>query len=80
MFARRLQIQERLTSQIAQTIDEALNPQGVGVIIEARHLCMAMRGVEKQNSAAVTSAMLGVFREKKETRDEFLSLVRGAKV
>jgi GTP cyclohydrolase I len=80
MYARRLQIQERLTSQIAQTIEDALNPQGVGVIIEARHLCMAMRGVEKQNSAAVTSAMLGVFREKKETRDEFLSLVRGAKV
>jgi GTP cyclohydrolase IA len=80
MFARRLQIQERLTSEIAQTIEEALNPQGVGVIVEARHLCMAMRGVEKQNSAAVTSAMLGVFRDKKETRDEFLSLVRGAKV
>ena len=79
MYARRLQIQERLTSQIAQTIEDALNPQGVGVIIEARHLCMAMRGVEKQNSAAVTSAMLGVFREKKETRNEFLSLIRGAK-
>jgi GTP cyclohydrolase I len=79
MYARRLQIQERLTSQIAKTIEDALNPQGVGVIIEARHLCMAMRGVEKQNSVAVTSAMLGVFRERKETRDEFLSLVRGAK-
>jgi GTP cyclohydrolase IA len=79
MYARRLQIQERLTSQIAQTLEDALSPQGVGVIIEARHLCMAMRGVEKQNSAAVTSAMLGVFREKKETRDEFLSLIRGGK-
>jgi GTP cyclohydrolase I len=79
MYARRLQIQERLTSQIARTIEDTLNPQGVGVIIEARHLCMVMRGVEKQNSAAVTSAMLGVFRENKETRDEFLSLIRGAK-
>jgi len=79
MYARRLQIQERLTSQIAKTIEDKLNPQGVGVIIEARHLCMVMRGVEKQNSAAVTSAMLGVFRENKQTRDEFLSLVRGAK-
>ncbi len=79
MYARRLQIQERLTSQIAKTIEDKLDPQGVGVIIEARHLCMVMRGVEKQNSAAVTSAMLGVFRENKQTRDEFLSLVRGAK-
>jgi GTP cyclohydrolase I len=79
MYARRLQIQERLTSQIAKTIAEKLDPQGVGVIIEARHLCMVMRGVEKQHSAAVTSAMLGVFRENKQTRDEFLSLVRGAK-
>jgi GTP cyclohydrolase IA len=77
MYARRLQIQERLTSQIAQTINECLRPQGVGVIIEARHLCMVMRGVEKQHSAAVTSAMLGVFRDNKQTRDEFLSLVRG---
>jgi GTP cyclohydrolase IA len=77
MYARRLQIQERLTNEIAKTIDEKLNPQGVGVIIEARHLCMVMRGVEKQNSAAVTSAMLGVFRDKQQTRDEFLSLVRG---
>jgi len=75
MYARRLQIQERLTSQIAHTINEKLKPQGVGVIIEARHLCMVMRGVEKQHSAAVTSAMLGVFRENKQTRDEFLSLV-----
>ena len=75
MYARRLQIQERLTSQIAQTINEHLKPQGVGVIIEARHLCMVMRGVEKQHSAAVTSAMLGAFRTNKQTRDEFLSLV-----
>jgi GTP cyclohydrolase IA len=76
MFARRLQIQERLTSQIAQSIQDQLNPQGVGVIVEARHLCMVMRGVEKQHSTAVTSAMLGAFRENKETRDEFLSLVQ----
>lgn len=75
MYARRLQIQERLTNQIATTIQEQLKPQGVGVIIEARHLCMVMRGVEKQNSAAVTSAMLGAFRENKQTRDEFLALV-----
>jgi len=77
MYARRLQIQERLTSQIAQTINEKLKPQGVGVIVEARHLCMVMRGVEKQHSAAVTSAMLGAFRENKQTRDEFLALVHG---
>jgi len=73
--ARRLQIQERLTSDIAQTIQEAIEPKGVGVVIEARHLCMMMRGVEKQHSSAVTSAMLGVFRSSKETRDEFLSLI-----
>jgi GTP cyclohydrolase I len=79
MYARRLQIQERLTSQIAQAINEKLSPQGVGVIIEARHLCMVMRGVEKQNSMAVSSAMLGAFRESKQTRDEFLALVRGAR-
>ena len=79
MYARRLQIQERLTSQIAQAIEEKLSPQGVGVIIEARHLCMVMRGVEKQNSMAVSSAMLGAFRESKQTRDEFLSLVRSGK-
>src|SRR5579872_6945388 len=79
MYARRLQIQERLTSQIAHAIEDKLKPQGVGVIIEARHLCMVMRGVEKQNSKAVTSAMLGVFRENKETRDEFLSLVNGTR-
>jgi len=76
IFARRLQIQERLTTQIAETIQNAIQPQGVGVVIEARHLCMMMRGVEKQHSAAVTSAMLGSFRESEETRTEFLSLIR----
>jgi len=75
IFSRRLQIQERLTTQIAETIQKTIQPQGVGVVIEARHLCMMMRGVEKQHSGAVTSAMLGAFRENKETRDEFLSLV-----
>ena len=75
MYARRLQIQERMTSQIAKAIEEKIAPQGVGVIIEARHLCMQMRGVEKQHGQAVTSAMLGAFRENKQTRDEFLSLV-----
>src|SRR5271163_3274848 len=79
MYARRLQIQERLTSQIARAIQEKLSPQGVGVIIEARHLCMVMRGVEKQHSAAMTSAMLGAFREQKQTRDEFLALVNAQK-
>jgi GTP cyclohydrolase I len=79
MYARRLQIQERLTSQIAKAIQEKLSPHGVGVIVEARHLCMVMRGVEKQNSIATTSAMLGAFRENKQTRDEFLSLIRGGK-
>jgi GTP cyclohydrolase IA len=74
-YARRLQIQERLTQQIAQTIQEVLDPVGVGVICEARHFCMMMRGVEKQHSGATTSAMLGAFRDRKETRDEFLSLV-----
>jgi len=76
MFARRLQIQERMTSQIAKAIEEKIAPQGVGVIIEARHLCMQMRGVEKQHGQAVTSAMLGAFRHNKQTRDEFLSLMR----
>jgi GTP cyclohydrolase I len=76
MFARRLQIQERLTHQIATIIAEKISPEGVGVIIEARHLCMVMRGVEKQHSQAVTSAMLGAFRENKQTRDEFLALIR----
>jgi GTP cyclohydrolase IA len=80
MYARRLQIQERLTSQIAKAIQEKLSPEGVGVIIEARHLCMVMRGVEKQHSAAMTSAMLGVFRDNKQTRDEFLALVRTNKI
>jgi len=79
MYARRLQIQERLTSQIARAIQEKLSPEGVGVIIEARHLCMVMRGVEKQHSMATTSAMLGAFRENKQTRDEFLALVHGSK-
>jgi GTP cyclohydrolase I len=74
VFARRLQIQERLTQEIAHSIQDMIHPLGVGVICEARHLCMMMRGVEKQHSGAVTSAMLGAFREK-ETRDEFLSLV-----
>jgi GTP cyclohydrolase IA len=76
IFARRLQIQERLTTQIAETIQKAIEPQGVGVVIEARHLCMMMRGVEKQHSAAVTSSMLGCFRDEEETRTEFLSLIR----
>ena len=75
LFSRRLQIQERLTTQIAETIQNAIQPQGVGVVIEARHLCMMMRGVEKQHSGAMTSAMLGVFRDRKKTRDEFLALV-----
>ena len=74
-FARRLQLQERLTHQIAETLKEILEPAGVGVICEARHFCMMMRGVEKQHSGTVTSAMLGCFRAQKETRDEFLSLV-----
>jgi GTP cyclohydrolase I len=76
MFARRLQVQERLTQQIAQTVQEVLDPKGVGVICEARHFCMMMRGVEKQHSGTVTSAMLGGFRQNKETRDEFLSLIK----
>ena len=76
IFSRRLQIQERLTTQIAETIQHEIEPQGVGVVIEARHLCMMMRGVEKQHSAAVTSSMLGVFRNEEETRSEFLSLIR----
>jgi GTP cyclohydrolase I len=75
LFARRLQVQERLTQQIADTLFEILNPDGVGVVIEARHLCMIMRGVEKQNSVATTSAMLGVFRDDVKTRQEFLTLI-----
>jgi GTP cyclohydrolase I len=77
MFARRLQVQERLTVQVAQTIEEAIRPRGVGVVIEAVHFCMMMRGVEKQNSVAVTSCMLGAFRERQPTREEFLALIRG---
>jgi len=75
VFARRLQVQERLTQQIADTLDEMLHPQGVAVVMEARHLCMIMRGVEKLNSVATTSAMLGVFRDDARTRSEFLTLI-----
>lgn len=74
VFAHRLQVQERLTTQIAETIENVIKPQGVGVVVEARHLCMMMRGVEKQHSATVTSSMLGTFRNQ-ETRNEFLSLI-----
>ena len=76
IFARRLQVQERLTTQIAEAIMNTIEPLGVGVVIEARHLCMMMRGVEKQHSSAVTSAMLGGFRDCQETREEFLALIR----
>ncbi len=76
MFSRRLQVQERLTSQIAETIDATINPQGVAVVVEGTHLCMAMRGVEKQNSKAITSAMHGLFRSDARTRMEFLNLLR----
>ena len=76
MFARRLQLQERLTQQVAEAIAEVISPRGVGVLCEARHFCMMMRGVEKQHSGTVTSTMLGSFRTHKATRDEFLSLVR----
>lgn len=79
MFARRLQVQERLTSQIANCLKDALEPLGVAVIIEAQHLCMAMRGVEKQNATCVTSSMLGVFRTDRSTRMEFMDLVKGRK-
>ncbi|NRA97349.1 MAG: GTP cyclohydrolase I FolE [Planctomycetes bacterium] len=75
-FARRLQVQERLTQQVAEALNDALEPRGVAVVIEARHLCMMMRGVEKQNSSATTSAMLGIFREDPKTRTEFLELSR----
>jgi GTP cyclohydrolase IA len=77
VFARRLQVQERLTRQVGEAITDAINPQGVAVILEAQHLCMMMRGVEKQHSSTVTSAMLGVFKSQLQTRNEFLSLVRG---
>ncbi len=76
MFARRLQVQERLTVEIAHAIEEAIKPRGVGVVIEAMHFCMIMRGVEKQNSVAVTSCMLGAFRDQQPTRQEFLSLIK----
>ncbi|MER3523050.1 MAG: GTP cyclohydrolase I FolE [Ignavibacteria bacterium] len=76
VYARRLQVQERMTQQIADTLYEYLQPEGVGVVIEARHMCMMMRGVEKQNSIATTSAMLGVFRDDVKTRQEFLSLIK----
>ena len=75
VFARRLQVQERMTNQIAETIAEQLRPLGVAVVLEAEHLCMRMRGVEKQNSAVVTSAMLGVFRDHQTTRQEFMNLI-----
>jgi GTP cyclohydrolase I len=78
MFARRLQVQERLTRQIADAIEEAIHPQGVAIILEAQHLCMMMRGVEKQHSSTTTSAMLGVFKSQLQTRNEFLSLVKRA--
>lgn len=76
MYARRLQVQERLTVQIAETIRDAIHPRGVGVVIEAVHFCMMMRGVEKQNAVAVTSCMLGGFRDRQPTREEFLELIR----
>jgi GTP cyclohydrolase IA len=76
MFARRLQVQERLTTQIAEAIDEVLQPYGVAVVIEAAHLCMMMRGIQKQNSQTLTSCMLGSFREDEKSRAEFLELIR----
>ena len=76
VFAHRLQVQERLTTQIAEAIEQAIEPAGVGVVIEASHLCMMMRGVQKQNSKTVTSCMLGAFREDEKTRSEFLQLIR----
>jgi GTP cyclohydrolase I len=76
MYARRLQVQERLTQQIAETVQDVLKPQGVAVVCEARHFCMMMRGVEKQHSSTMSSVMLGAFRKQKETRDEFLALLR----
>jgi GTP cyclohydrolase I len=76
VFARRLQIQERMTNQIAETVRDAIDPLGVAVVVEGTHLCMSMRGVEKQNSFAVTSAMLGAFRDQPTTRMEFLELIK----
>ncbi len=75
IFSRRLQVQERLTTQIAETLQEKIKPQGTAVVMEARHLCMMMRGIKKQNAIAITSSMLGVFRTRRETREEFLSLI-----
>jgi GTP cyclohydrolase I len=75
LFARRLQVQERLTQQIAEAVSDAVHPQGVGVVLEGQHLCMMMRGVEKQHSQTVTSSMLGVFKSQQQTRNEFLSLI-----
>jgi GTP cyclohydrolase I len=80
VFARRLQVQERLTEEIAQAIEDVLKPRGVGVVIEAAHLCMMMRGVEKQSSKTITSAVRGIFRSDPRTREEFLSLARGKSV
>ena len=77
MFARRLQLQERMTQQIAEAVSTVISPRGVGVLVEAQHFCMMMRGVEKQHSGTVTSTMLGYFRTRKATRDEFLALVKG---
>ena len=79
MYSRRLQVQERLTTQIANTLNEVLQPRGVAVVMEGIHLCMLMRGVEKQNSKAVTSAMLGAFRERPETRAEFMELIKSGR-
>jgi GTP cyclohydrolase IA len=79
MFSRRLQVQERLTTQIANTLNDVLEPRGVAVVMEAIHLCMLMRGVEKQNSKAVTSAMLGAFRDRPETRAEFMELIKSGR-
>jgi GTP cyclohydrolase I len=79
MYARRLQVQERLTTQVAGTLNDVLQPRGVAVVIEAIHLCMLMRGVEKQNSKAVTSAMLGAFRDRPETRAEFMDLIKAGR-
>ena len=79
MFSRRLQVQERLTTQIANTLNDALQPRGVAVVMEAMHLCMLMRGVEKQNSRAITSSMLGVFRDRAETRAEFMELIKSSR-
>jgi len=80
VFSRRLQVQERMTQQIAETLEKYLNPQGVAVVSEAYHMCMMMRGVEKQNSSATTSSMLGVFREDVRTRTEFLTLITNQKI